>query len=162
MILYHISTEPNHNGNFVPKVPDRRLITENNEKPRISLSPTIDGCLSAIPLGGAYLHQWYKSKDEIETNCRFHNGYRKFKLFKVDTEKLKIPDANIYEPEDLIECGFCEDAHITKEHWITTEFKVPKEDQAIFTVENFRFYRNEEGYPVIDMTNLNFIEGEIK
>jgi hypothetical protein len=116
-VFYHVSTNLSHNGEFVPRVPScRHQDAEDDQTLRVSVSPTIEGCLSAIPNGGAYLEDYNLDR----------RGY--YLVFRIDTEKLGIPRERIVTSTELYERDLVRDADITDEHWITTAFAVPKED----------------------------------
>lgn len=52
MILYHVCFAEFSEGDiFSPRVPDIRGAHEDNTTPRICLSSSISGCISAVPWG---------------------------------------------------------------------------------------------------------------
>lgn len=116
MILFHVSTNLYHDGKFTPRIPKDRLENENDSLPRICACSTIDDCFSAMPEGSSNL--------EVKNAKR--RGY--YLVFRIDTEKLGIPNDKIIGNEALYEDGKVTDADITKEHWITKSFVVPQED----------------------------------
>lgn len=119
-IFFHVSTDLNHNGIFVPRIPaNRHRQAEDDKIPRISVAPTIEDCLTAIPGGGSSL-------DELNIELR---GY--YRIFRIDTEKLGIQNEHIVNSKTLYENDFVRDADVTNEHWITTPFSVPQEDSFI-------------------------------
>ncbi|MCA1064718.1 hypothetical protein QTG56_24210 (plasmid) [Rossellomorea sp. AcN35-11] len=121
-IFYHVSTRINHSGKFVPRVPEHRHQgAEDDEIPRISVSPSIEECLSAIPNGGSLL-------DEL--NVKQKGLYL---IFKIDTEELGIEEKDIIGPQYLYENDLVRDAENTKEHWIMKEFTVP--DSSRFLIK---------------------------
>lgn len=116
-IFYHVSTNLRHPGKFEPRIPScRHKAQEDSETPRISVAPTIEDCLTAIPNGGGHL-------DEMNIQQR---GY--YLVFKIDTEKLGIEDEHIVASDTLYERDLVRDADISNEHWITKSFEVPEED----------------------------------
>ncbi|WCK57384.1 hypothetical protein PP175_25290 (plasmid) [Aneurinibacillus sp. Ricciae_BoGa-3] len=119
-IFYHVSTNLRHPGVFEPRIPSfRHKQAEDTTTPRISVAPTIEDCLTAIPNGGAGL-------EELNTEQR---GC--YLIFKIDTEKLGITDDQVVTSEVLYEKDLVRDADVTNEHWITVPFTVPAEDQFI-------------------------------
>lgn len=122
MILYHLSTNIVHDGNFEPRIPQCRCVEENSDIARVCVATSLEGCFSAIPDGGMRL-------DELNMRTR---GY--YLIFKIDTEKLHIKDENIISDRVLYEKDLVRDAEVTGEHWITCTFQVPKEDQIIIKV----------------------------
>ncbi|MDF9599157.1 hypothetical protein P7D15_01835 [Bacillus cereus] len=119
-IFYHVSTDLQHSGEFVPRIPScRHQDKEDDVTNRICVSKTIDDCLSAIPNGGAHL-------EELNIEQR---GY--YKVFKIDTEKLGIEDSAIVSSDVLYQEDLVRDAEVTNEHWILKGFQVAKEDSYI-------------------------------
>lgn len=120
MILYHVSTDLKHTGEFTPRIPqNRHQDAEDITTPRVSAAPTIEDCLTAIPDGGSGLEDLHFKQ----------RGY--FKVFKIDTEKLGITKDDIVKPETLYENDRVRDADFTNEHWIKKKFSVPIEDQFL-------------------------------
>ncbi|WP_283747872.1 hypothetical protein [Bacillus thuringiensis] len=119
-IFYHISTDLQHSGEFVPRIPScRHQDKEDDVTNRICVSRTIDDCLSAIPSGGARL-------EELNIEQR---GY--YKVFKIDTEKLGIEDSDIVSSDVLYQEDLVRDADVTNEHWILKGFQVAEEDSYL-------------------------------
>ena len=118
MIFYHVSTNLKHNGKFYPRVPDcRHQDQEDSRTPRISVANTIEDCFTAIPNGGSRL-------DELNIQRR---GY--YLIYRIDTEKLRIPNDSIVSSDELYEKDLVRDAGFTNEHWLTVPFEVPEEDR---------------------------------
>lgn len=132
MILYHVSTELDKDGHFTPRFP---LNIMENEKgiERICVAPTIADCFSAIPRGGSRL-------DELNLE-----QMGMYKVFRIDTEKLGIPEQAIVSWKTLFEQGWVPDAEWTEEHWITQAFIVPEEDSFVIALTNW----NEESCDLI-------------
>lgn len=123
-IFYHVSTDVRHNGVFIPRIPvNRHQEAEDNTTLRVSVAPTIEDCLTAIPGGGMNL-------EELNMENR---GY--YLIFRIDTKKLGISDADIVTSETLYERDLIRDAGFTNEHWITKKFVVPEEDQFLIRLE---------------------------
>lgn len=121
-IYYHVSTKLNHNGIFEPRVPQsRHKQAEDDRTPRVSVAPTIESCLTAIPGGGIEL-------EELNIQLR---GY--YLVFRIDTDKLGIQEKFIVDADTLYENDWVRDADATNEHWITVPFTVPEED--IFAIK---------------------------
>ncbi|MFW6015373.1 MAG: hypothetical protein ACOCRK_02985 [bacterium] len=137
MILYHLTANLNHDGNFIKRIPSEDILhhqmlfnekedkfeywSENNTIPRICVSTSVNGCASAIPYGGL------RFKELVETQNRL------FKLFKIDTDKLDLNN-HIWNWEYLYKNDYVRDSLHTDEHWILKDFSVPKEDEYIITV----------------------------
>jgi hypothetical protein len=116
-IYYHISTNLNHDRSFTPRIPQfRHQDQEDDSRPRVSVAPSIENCLTAIPNGGIHL-------DELSSQLR---GY--FLVFRIDTEKLGISEDDIVTSQTLFEKDWVRDADVTDEYWIMKSFEVPEED----------------------------------
>lgn len=117
--LYHVSFDLSHPGIFTPRVPDSRRRGEDAVNARVCVSDTLDGCLTASPQGGQNL-----SESLLETDDEV-------KIFVIDTEKLGLTLEDVLFPEELYRNGQVDDALLSGEHWILSEFVVPPEDQSI-------------------------------
>lgn len=126
-IYYHVSTALRHDGVFTPRIPDiRHKEQEDASTHRVSVAPTIEDCLTAIPNGGGRL-------DELNEAQR---GY--YLIVKVDTEKLGIQEQDIVLSDTLYERDLVRDADFTKEVWITTPFKVEQEDMFLILLKKWQ------------------------
>lgn len=134
MIFYHVSTDLQHSGKFVPRIPENRhKQAEDASIGRVCVCPTLEQCFSAMPGGGINLY----------TTCNDARNY--FLVFKIDTEKLGINEKNIITSKVLFEKDLVRDAEASEEHWICEPFIVPEEDSQIIAVQNW----NEEICDVI-------------
>ena len=125
-IFYHVSTNLTHPGIFKPRIPSfRHKDSEDDVIPRVCVAPSIEGCLTAIPEGGMQL-------GELCWDQRYY-----FLVFRIDTQKLGIPQNNIITSDELFKKDLVRDAEITNEHWITTSFVVPAEDRFLILVDNW-------------------------
>lgn len=127
MVVYkHISTDLKHNGVFKPRIPScRHQDHEDAVIPRISVAPSIEDCLTAIPDGGMNLERLNLERRGL------------YLLMTIDTEKLGITENDIITSETLYQKDLVRDADITNEVWITKEFRVPKEDMQIIKVTDW-------------------------
>lgn len=127
MAIYkHVSTNLKHDGVFIPRVPSCRHKDQEDDKTlRVSVAPTIEDCLTAIPNGGMYLDQLNLEQRGL------------YLLITIDTEKLGISEDDIVTSKILYETDLVRDADITNEVWITKEFRVPKEDMQIIKVTDW-------------------------
>lgn len=117
-VFYHITTDLDHKGLFEPRIPKYMFEFENKTVPRICVSDSIQGCLSAFP-----------DKDALgEDQPRY------IKVFEINVEELNLTPEDIISPEFLYKSGYLDDALITNEHWITKSFQVPTEKQAIYKI----------------------------
>lgn len=149
-IYYHVSTELQHDGVFIPRIPDiRHKQQEDASIERVSVAPTIEDCFTAIPNGGGRL-------DELNMMQR---GY--YLIVKVDTEKLGIQKKNIFESDELYEKDWVRDANFTNEVWITTPFKVEQEDMFLIRLEEWK-EKPEDVFPhsIFEIAERNY-EGDI-
>lgn len=137
MILYHLTADLNHNGKFFKRIPDKDILhreilynekenmfehwIENDSIPRICVSTSVEGCASAMPYGGM------RFKDLVETQSRI------FKLFKIDTDKLKLNNY-VWDWEYIYRKDYVRDSLHTDEYWILKDFTIPKEDTFIIKV----------------------------
>ncbi len=127
VIFYHISKNLNNDGTFIPRVPEFRGEYEDSRTPRVSVAPTIEDCLTSIPMGGSNLDELIMEEGN------------EFKVYRIDTEKLGISKSDIVPARTLYKKDLVRDAVFTDEHWITVPFEVPKEDTCIIKVEDFDF-----------------------
>lgn len=125
MIFYHVSTDLQHDGTFEPRIPDcRHQSQEDISTGRISVAPTIEDCLTAIPNGGLYL-------EELNMERR---GY--YLIYRIDTEKLGIGEEFIVSPQELYEKDLVRDAGFSNEHWVTKAFTVSDpEDKFLISLK---------------------------
>jgi TusA-related sulfurtransferase len=144
-IFYHLSTDIQHNGEFIPRIPDCRHKTqEDSVTPRISVAPSIEDCLTAIPNGGSHL-------DELNIQLR---GY--YLIYKIDTEKLGISENDMILSDVLYERDLVRDAEITNEVWITTPFIVPEEDRFLIKLISW----DEEARDVVPFSIYHIADEE--
>lgn len=113
--FYHITLDLAHDGVFSPRVPNDRYETEDSTTNRVCVSDSLEGCFNAIPDGILFTDE--------------HHGY--FKLFEINTEDLGISHNDMLTPLPLYKEKGVYDALLTGEHWILTEFTVPKEKQFV-------------------------------
>lgn len=153
MILYHITRDMDHNGYFYPEIPEAILVGENEEIPRVCTSKTIEGCLGSMPGGGKRLEETMDDYGDI------------FKVFKIDTKKLKI--RHVLESQELTEDKLVFDANLSDECWILDDFQVPNEDIFFIKVENYSLevqgYDNYEYYEKMEelgMSDEEFYDSE--
>ena len=123
MILYHVCFAEFSEGDiFSPRVPDIRGAHEDNIIPRICLSSSISGCISAVPWGGLDFESTF-----IETS----KGYRSYpiKVYEFDTED--IHEGNLITPKELYEKDWVRDALINDEYWIINQNLKPRKTYFI-------------------------------
>lgn len=123
MILYHVCFAEFSEGDiFSPRVPNIRCAHEDNIIPRICLSSSISGCISAVPWGGLGFESTF-----IETS----KGYRSYpiKVYEFDTED--IHEGNLITPKELYEKDWVRDALINDEYWIINQNLKPRKTYFI-------------------------------
>lgn len=125
LIFYHVSTSIEHNGHFIPSIPQHRMKGENSTIPRICVAKTIEDCFTGLSVGNSYLRTY------IEEETPF------FKIFKIDTNKLEIPTDKIINDKEICLNKWVPDVEVTRECWITTDFFVPEEDVTILCIQDF-------------------------
>ena len=108
--LYHLSNKCDIIEEFVPRVPDSRAKDEEGETPRVSLSPTIEGALTAVPWGGMQLE-----------NELWDEGSFLIRVYEFDIEDLDIN--SLIPPQYLYSKNLVIDSRITKEHWYLKNLK---------------------------------------
>lgn len=109
MLLYHISVDQNHTGEFQARIPEVRMDSENDWIERVCFAKTIEGCFSSIPAGASRLEEY---NEEVKGEYR---------LFILDTEKAGISPEQIIDTDTIYESGWVDDADITGEVWITQD-----------------------------------------
>lgn len=116
MKLYHASMDLDIVEEFSPRVPsrDNRLYNEDYKTPRICVSSSIQGTLSAAPWGGGNLIERIHIVDETKL----------IRIYEFDTNMLEPSD--IIGPEYLYKTDSVRDAVITGEHWILKPIKPTK------------------------------------
>lgn len=111
MKLYHVSTNMAHDGVFTPGIPHYRMSDEDATIPRICVSDSVDGCLSAMP----------KRDNDFGELVYENSGF--FKVFVFDTDELSLTANDVVTSEHLYQNDLVEDAEHTGEHWITVPVK---------------------------------------
>lgn len=124
-IYYHVTTNLNHDGHFTPRIPMNRCENENTTIPRISVSPSIQDALTAIPGGGGDLHELLDQT----------HGY--VKVIEIDTDKYNIDPVDIYSTDLLFTEALVGDAEITNEVWILSECHIHKNDHYVIAVNDW-------------------------
>jgi hypothetical protein len=129
MILYHVRFDlENTDRKFVPREPYYPMVGEDKHIPRICLSTSIEGAVSACPSGAERLDL----VEEVQEGL--------FLVFKVDTEKLGITE--IIESESLERYGVF-DSYLTGEVWVLEEFELPESDLFICSAKSFDLVRKD-------------------
>lgn len=113
MTYYHISLEAQEVvKEFIPSLPSAVYVHEDKETPRISLSDSIEGCLSAVPWGGRKLEHVQCEFTEVcdeEMNLVF-------RVYEFDDSRIQ--EENIVSTERLVKEGLVMDAENSGEVWV--------------------------------------------
>lgn len=109
-MLYHISiVELKENElNFIPRVPESRMITENDSIKRICFSDDITTCLNAMSNIQQVLWKSYTNDSNI-----------KLFVYAIDENKL---NNNLLNPSEVYK--YVPDALENNEYWVLEEVKV--------------------------------------
>lgn len=108
--LYHLSLDCDLIEEFVPRIPDSRAQDEEAFTPRVSLSESIDGALTAVPWGGS----------ELE-NIFWEDGASLIRVYEFDIKDLNI--SNLLPPEYIFSKDMVRDSRITREYWALEPIK---------------------------------------
>lgn len=108
--LYHLSNKCDIVEEFVPRVPDSRAKDEEGETPRVSLSPTIEGALTAVPWGGMQLE-----------NMFWEEGSFLIRVYEFDIANMNLD--NLLPPQYLYSKDLVIDSKITEEYWYLKSIK---------------------------------------
>jgi hypothetical protein len=126
MFLYHVSLDLSHKGVFVPRVPENAdFYDEEDETPRICFAPTLEGCLTSMPVGCFNLKETLKETEYV------------IKVFRLDPRKHSIAPNKIVPPQELQRMGYVEDAWATGEHWVLQPLRFSKEDACLIRILSF-------------------------
>lgn len=118
--LYHASNNCDIIEEFVPRIPEFRAegLDENNTIPRICLSDSIEGCLSAVPWGGSRLEDLF-----------WEEGSCLIRIYEFDIKDLNLK--NLLPPEYLYSSDLVRDALISGEYWYIHEKLKPSRSYLI-------------------------------
>lgn len=114
MKLFHITTNLNHSGLFVPSIPFFRLKDEEATIKRVSTSFSIEGALTAMPRGGFLLQETLKENEG------------KLRILELDVVEAGIQINDLILPYALFQEGWVEDALITEEVWVLKSFQAQR------------------------------------
>lgn len=121
MKLFHVSLDLNIKEEFVPRVPSKNVLIENEDDTtqRICLGTTIKGCLTAVPWGGNTFEDLF-----------FDNCVSQFiRVYEFDSEDIK--DNNIVSSEELYRSDKVRDAEISGEVWVVNQNLKPTKTYII-------------------------------
>lgn len=147
MLLYHITFDIHQRFYFTPRIPEgAEEWDEECEIPRICFAPTIEGCLTALPVGLMNLPDWLEENNNV------------IKVFTLDTEKYGIKKKNIIKPEELYNKEYVGDAILTGEHWVTQDVLFLEEDVKFIEITGYELKMlTKSGVPKLDGS---YVEGD--
>lgn len=127
MKLYNICMAEESTGDlFVPRVPNERAHHEDDSIPRICLSSSLSGCVSAVPWGGLQF-------DEMILDLGLETESYPFKVYEFDTDD--IIEENLIPPSVLYEKDWVRDAVINDEYWVVNQTLKPRKSYFISITE---------------------------
>lgn len=132
--LHHVSFDPV--SNFIPRVPQNRLETEDAVTKRICLSTSIVHCLNARPSRG----------DAIAAALR-----RKFKLC-LFVYTADVPVTQLITPRELTACYGVTDAEENEEYWALTPQSFT---QRIFIIQDAKLSDGLYSAPTVFSVSLH-------
>lgn len=113
--LYHISNNADIIDEFIPRIPEYRAEGEDSHINRISLSSSIEGCLTAVPWGNSRIDDIFLGEKEASFLLRVYE----FDFAGMDMNSLIAPESLYYS--DLVK-----DASDTDEYWYLKKLKPSK------------------------------------
>ena len=127
--FYHLSLSLTEGLNKVcsPRVPNDavRMKGEEGTIPRICVCDSIEGCLTAVPFGGANLADYFVG-DNHPHSCPI-------RVFVFDEKD--ILEGNLITPDELYEKDWVRDAFYSNEHWIVNQDIKPVDTFVISVVD---------------------------
>lgn len=155
MILYHVSTDLDHDGLFTPRIPSdiEDGDGEDNTIKRVCFSSSIEGCLGSMPDGGRGLRKYIKKR----------KSNRFVKVFILCVENFT---GTVLSPSSV--SNFVEDAYIHQEYWVLHPVRILhyvtleiidfdfNKDTNIIT--NLRYNITEVNFPKENL--INYTKGE--
>lgn len=148
MKLYHASLNLDYIPMFYPRVPEDRHFAEDNSIPRICLSSSIEGCLSAAPWGG--------SNFDIRIDIG-NNSSKLIRIYEFDTKFIK--KRNILTPTYLYKNDLVRDAVINNEYWVINQNIEPSDSYLIkVTCYDNNYVEDDVEYKYVKMYEDNLID----
>lgn len=127
MKLYHVCLAELAQGDtFYPRVPENRAVGEVSTTPRICLSDSISGCVSAVPWGGLQF-------DEMMISIPYATESYPIKVYEFDSEDIE--EGNLICPSTLYKEGLVPDAEINQEYWVVNQNLKPRKSYFISITE---------------------------
>lgn len=130
---YHIQLEPNNIiENFQPRIPALRYEYEDATIPRISLSTSIEGCLTAVPWGGRKLEIMTSEFSDFHSEEEF---YLVFRVYEFDSSTIQ--EGNLIATDELLKRGLVMDANASNEVWVINQDLKPTNTYLVVLEEYF-------------------------
>lgn len=147
MIFFHASLDLDVIDEFVPRIPSKKVMVENEDvlTPRICLCRTIKGCLTAAPWGGNSFEELFFD-GEISQLIRIY-----------EFESDDISKENIISSSELYKLDKVRDAEVSEEVWVVGQNLKPKSTYLIEITEYVEGVADNIKYE--DLINLNEEEG---
>lgn len=132
MKLYHVSLDVGDiKKEFMPQIPESRMVGEDNKIPRICLSSSVEGCCSATLWGGS-------SFEDLFWEYKQHAPIR---VYEFDINDIK--DGNLITPDYLYKTDKVRDAKINNEYWVINQNLKPINTYLI-NVKDYTEYLEED------------------
>lgn len=145
MKLYNVCLPEDLNVSiFTPRIPDYRARNEDNIIPRICLSSSLSGCVSAVVWGGANF-------DNMIIDLGLETKSYPIKVYEFNSSDIE--DGNLVHPEELYEKDLVRDAIVNQEYWVVNQDLKPKKVYYI-SIKDFI----EEVHDDISFKNLQEID----
>ena len=131
---------------FYPRVPSNRAYNEDDKTPRICLSSSLGGCLSAVPWGGkGFDNMMLNSYDSLKSCV--------IKVLVFDVEDIEYE--NLLKPSFLYKNDYVRDAEISSEYWVINQELKATREHYIQVTDYF-----EEIYDNISYEDMKIIEND--
>ena len=133
---------------FYPRIPKNRADDEDSCIPRICLSSSLSGCISAVPWGGK----------DFETMIPLVYSYKENESCVIKVSVFDINDIdknNILTPEYLYQKDYVRDAKINSEYWVINQNLKPIREHYIQVLNYF-----EEVVDSISYENMLLINSD--
>lgn len=129
-MYYHVSLTLESVKVFEPRIPELVYTNENKTIPRISVSDSIEGCLTAVPWGGRKLED--VTAEFAEFTDSYSIGEKPTLYVRVyEFSEDDIQSENIIPTETLLHEGLVMDAEGSDEHWIVNQTVEPSNTYII-------------------------------
>lgn len=125
---------------FTPRIPSEEsalLCGEELETPRICITPSLEGCLSAVPWGGIVF-------EDIMEDYGHYLASKPIRVYEFDLSD--IPQKNIITPDILYKNDWVRDAEFTQEHWVINQNLIPIRTYVIQVTDYYESLEDNISY----------------